>query len=381
MTTPLRRPTLLGPLFALALTATLALHAQDAAPLQSWIASDGRVIQAKFVKLDGESVVIEKDGARFAVPFAKLSPASVALARKLPPLPESSPGESSTQPPPSAPVGFALIPAGTFTMGDSLDGDGDATPHQVNVSAFYMQIDEINKAQWDAVRSWGLKHGYPDIATNLAKDVGTATAKAPDHPVQSVSWYDIVKWCNAHSEKDGLTPCYTLDGSVYRMGSKPPDCNWSATGYRLPSEAEWEKAARGGLSGKRFPWGDTITQRQANYGSDKSVSYDLNPTRGAHPTYKSGNPPFTSPVGKFPSNGYGLHDMAGNVGEWCWDWYGPYPASEETDPRGAATGSCRVGRGGGWNNGAKSCRVAARGFGIPTNSGTVGFRTARSLGP
>ena len=377
MPVKLPRPchSLLAALVALAASALgggYMLQAQDAAAQQAWTASDGRVIQAKFIGLDRDALVVEKDGRRFTVAFAKLSPASVALARSLSRAAEATPGGAALRAA-AAPAGFALVPAGPFTMGDSLDGEKDAPLHQVTVSDFHMQINEVNKAQWDAVRTWGLKHGYPDLVVG--------SAKSADHPVQAVSWYDIVKWCNAHSEKDGLMPCYTAGGAVYRKGANPPDCNWSATGYRLPTEAEWEKAARGGVDGKRFPWGDTISHSQANFGSDKSVAYDLSPTRGAHPTYNTGKPPLTSPVGKFPPNGYGLHDMAGNVGEWCWDWYGPYPSVEETDPRGAHTGSCRVGRGGGWNNGAQSCRVAARGFGIATNSGTVGFRTACSVLP
>ena len=142
--------------------------------------------------------------------------------------------------------------------------------------------------------------------------------------MSSVNWYDVVKWCNARSEMEGRTPCYTASDSVYKTG-KPGgvsdiSCNFSASGYRLPTEVEWEYAVRGGLSGKHFPWGDTTTHSQANYRSRSSYTYDVSPTLGFHPDYDEGGYPYTSPVGSFAANSYGLHDMAGNVFEWCWDW-------------------------------------------------------------
>jgi formylglycine-generating enzyme required for sulfatase activity len=127
---------------------------------------------------------------------------------------------------------------------------------------------------------------------------------------------------------DGRTPCYTVSGSVYRTGSYGWDgsdiinCNFSANGYRLPTNDEWVYAARGGLSSKRFPWGDTITHNQANYRSywiDGSpyYSYDVSSSDGYNPDYNDGVMPYTSPVGSFAQNGYELCDMAGNVFEWC----------------------------------------------------------------
>jgi formylglycine-generating enzyme required for sulfatase activity len=280
------------------------------------------------------------------------------------------------------PAGFSLIPAGSFTMGNSVAADTDITnalTHTVTVSAFYMAQNLVTKAEWDAVRTWGLANGYTDLVAGLGK--------ASNHPVQSITWYQMVKWCNARSQQGGFVPVYYTNDAqttVYKTGDvnvTNAQVKWSANGYRLPTEAEWEKAARGGLSGKRFPWGDTISQSQANYYSTAGYDYEQS-GRGPHPSYTAGGYPYTSPVGSFAANGYGLYDMAGNVWQWCWDWYGSYDPAVLTDPRGpAASGTYRVSRGGSWLNGAYDCRVAIR-FSydsVPSDSySRVGFRVARS---
>lgn len=262
-----------------------------------------------------------------------------------------------------APEGMVLIPAGSFQMGDAFnEGYYDERPvHSVYVSAFYMDAYEVTKALWDEVASWASRNGY---------DIGPSdgAGKAPDHPVDNVSWHESVKWCNARSEKEGWTPAYYTSSAktaVYRTGTIDVQRDWVRwdTGYRLPTEAEWEKAARGGCGGRRFPWcdTDTITHSRANYYSQPD-SYDTSWTRGYHPTYETGDYPYTSPVGSFAPNGYGLYDMAGNVWEWCWDWHslGYYASSPGTDPRSPTSGTARAFRGGGWFNSPLTCRVAYR---------------------
>jgi formylglycine-generating enzyme required for sulfatase activity len=287
---------------------------------------------------------------------------------------------NASLPVPAPSTGMALIPAGSFTMGDSLDGDSSALPlHTVYVSAFYMDKYDVTKTLWDSVYQWAITHGYS------FDYVGSG--KAANHPVQTIDWYDAVKWCNARSEKENRTPAYYTSGNqttIYKTGqlNLTNGCvNWTS-GYRLPTEAEWEKAARGGASGQRFPWGNTISWSQANYNayplSAGGYAYDISPTRGYHPTFATGNDPYTSPVGYFSPNGYGLYDMAGNVWQWCWDWYGSYGSASQTDPRGPASGSFRVFRGGCWFSYASNCRTAYRDYYYPAGGIDVsglGFRS------
>ncbi|MDD5141779.1 MAG: SUMF1/EgtB/PvdO family nonheme iron enzyme [Verrucomicrobiales bacterium] len=267
--------------------------------------------------------------------------------------------------------GMALIPAGSFTMGNCMDpseGWSDELPlHSVYVSAFYMDKYDVTKTLWDSVYSWAITHGYTfDNA---------GSGKAANHPVQTVDWHDCVKWCNARSEKEGRVPAYYTSAAqttVYRTGQVNVDnswVNWNA-GYRLPTEAEWEKAARGGASGQRFPWGNTVSWSLANYYayplSAGGYAYDVNATQGLHPAFNDGISPYTSPVGYFAPNGYGLYDMTGNVWQWCWDWFGDYLGSFQSDPRGPTDGSNRVIRGGSWVRIAFYCRTAIRGHREPT---------------
>jgi sulfatase modifying factor 1 len=287
----------------------------------------------------------------------------------------------------AAPAGMALIPGGSFTMGNCMDtneGGSDELPlHTVNVSAFYMDTNLVSYTLWQQVYQWAITNGY--------EFDNAGSAEATNHPVEYLYWYDCVKWCNARSEKEGLAPAYYTSAAqtnVYRTGRTNLDSaavKWNA-GYRLPTEAEWEKAARGGVSGHRFPWSDadTINWSRANYyASPGSPSYDVNPTAGYDTNFTSEVYPYTSPVGSFAPNGYGLYDMAGNLWEWCWDSYdsGYYSRAPGSDPRGAASGSYRVLRGGSWGYYASATRCASRLGTIVPNYGSVvsGFRCVRGL--
>jgi sulfatase modifying factor 1 len=275
------------------------------------------------------------------------------------------------------PAGMVLIPAGVFTMGATLDAPLDDYPTNIYVSAFYMDVNLVNSNQWAGVYNYATNHGYTFA--------DTGAGKAANHPVHTVDWFDCVKWCNARSVQAGLTPVYYTNADftqVFTNGEYGPTvyANWSANGYRLPTEAEWEKAARGGLSGQRFPWGDTISESVANYYGDTNYSYDLGPN-GYNTNFFSGVYPNTSPVGSFAANGYGLYDMAGNAWEWCWDWYGiPYGRPTNTNPTGPATGSERVLRGGNSDGYAYLAQCAYRTYGFPGTVGTLyGFRCVRGL--
>ncbi|MCK4565120.1 MAG: formylglycine-generating enzyme family protein [Verrucomicrobia bacterium] len=217
-----------------------------------------------------------------------------------------------------------------------------------------MDATEVTKAKWDEAHSWAVANGYSFS--------NAGSGKASNHPVHTVNWYDCVKWCNARSEMEGRTPCYTVGGNTYKTGDSSPDCDFDANGYRLPTIVEWEYAARGGLQSKRFPWGDTITHSEANYYSSTSYSYDVSSPRGYHPSYDEGTTPYTSPAGSFSSNGYGLYDMSGNVWEWC----------------NTPSGSDRDVRGGGWSGYAFYARCGHEGWRSPDSEYySLGFRAVR----
>lgn len=287
--------------------------------------------------------------------------------------------------------GFVQIPGGEFQMGDTFnEGNAHERPvHPVFVSTFYIQAKETTKSQWDVVYKWALKHGYTFDNAGVGRSA--------NHPVVYINWFDAVKWCNARSEMEGLTPCYRVinnsgPDTVYRTGQVIDSLRyvvWTANGYRLPTEAEWEKAARGGESGRRFPFGETINFDWANYYAfPETASYDLAEEEGFHPVFGFNvafRAPYlgTSPVGSFSANGYGLYDVIGNADELCWDIFKSDTYSAEgpfNDPRGpeySGMDSSRVLRGGSFSSNERVAgrRQVTKDF----TYNYIGFRTVRFL--
>lgn len=284
---------------------------------------------------------------------------------------------TTNEPPP----GMAWIDAGEFVMGDTAGrGNAGELPVHTNfISGFWIEEMEVTGVKWAEVFNWAITNGYTFSPF-------TEAGETNNNPAQLVSWAEAVLWCNARSQKEGFAPCYFSDdtrstlftnfsGSDWVFANASVD--WTANGYRLPTEAEWEKAARGGRQGRLFPWGDTIQHARASYFATNSYSYDTSPTSGRHPAFGEG----PSPAGSFAANGYGLHDMAGNVWEWCWDRYAAYSVSNQTDPRGPKTGDPgdnRVLRGGSYYGTAFDQRCAVRKEEFPGVAySDFGFRCVR----
>lgn len=259
---------------------------------------------------------------------------------------------------PSVPGEMTLIKGGTFAMGSPESEnwrEADEVRHTVTVSDFYIGTREVTQAEYRAI-----------TGTNPSE------FKGDDLPVETVSWYDAVKFCNLRSAKEGLTPAYTIDGENVTW-------NRDADGYRLPTEAEWEYAARAG-SEAPFSIDPSPSPEQANYYGHYPYNIEQNYFSTGNLDVKPGAyRARTVPVGSFKPNAWGLYDVHGNVCEWCWDRYGAYPAGPAADPAGPESGATRVCRGGGWNDFAKHLRCAYRSSQTPDDAFAArGIRLARN---
>jgi len=238
--------------------------------------------------------------------------------------------------------GFVRIKAGTFWMGSSRDDishNDDEILHRVTLTKdFYLMKHEVTQG---------------DYRTLMFKKPSKFSSCGSNCPVEKVSWYDAVAYANALSDKEGLTRCYSGSTDNIRWDKS---CN----GYRLPTEAEWEYAARAGQE-TWFAGSNSADEVAWYYKGIKDNSGDT-----------------THPVGQKKPNAWGLYDMSGNVYEWCWDWYGPY-LRQFKDPTGPRSGEFRVIRGGSWSHSAEFGRVEGRGRKyLGLGESTIGFRLART---
>ena len=284
------------------------------------------------------------------------------------------------------------ITGGTFSMGSYSGGSAERQVHTVTLSPFSMSAYEVTYSQWLEVKKWAENNNY---IYNKPGEMGSkdyGNEQDANHPVTDIEWYDAVLWCNASSEMEGRTPCYytSVDKSVvYRSGRTDIQndwVNWEADGYRLPTETEWEYAARGGLEGKTYPWGDNSPVCIA--GAFNGAKFDDDDKCNFINTFyddgtDDGNSNIigtigTVQVGTYAPNGFGLYDVAGNVWEWCWDWFysGYYKDSPSNSPLGPSTGWYRVIRGGSWDFDAERLQCHYRLQGRPHGGlgGRFGFR-------
>jgi formylglycine-generating enzyme required for sulfatase activity len=270
------------------------------------------------------------------------------------------------------PKGWVLIKPGTFTMGAPVSESGrdaDEEQHSVTVTRTYlMKATEVTQGE------------YEDL---VGMNPSVILSCGADCPVENVSWFDAVEYVNELSRKEGLPTCYELDGRKVRFHGL--DCR----GYRLPTEAEWEYAARAGTDGAIYRgWFEILGANNAPaldalawYGGNSGATYNggVNCSKWPEPQRRSERCG-PHPVGKKTANGWGLYDMLGNVWEWCHDWYAAYPDTAVRDPAGPSEGSVRVFRGGSWYDDARDVRAANRGrITASYRDRDLGFRPVRSV--
>ncbi len=258
-------------------------------------------------------------------------------------------------------MSLAVIPKGKFQMGayrGEVDRHKDESMHEVTMSAFFLGVHEVTQKQFREVMGWNPSwfsknaSGSKDADYRLKPGGGAAMIPkgddTEDYPVENVSWEEANAFCEKLTAKDTKKPT-----------------GWK---YCLPTEAQWEYACRGEVPSQSFHFGDSLSAERANF--------DFNTPGDRSDKIKPLSR--TCKVGCYPANGYGLHDMHGNVREWCADWYQfDYPQSPSYDPPGPVTGSFRVVRGGGWSFMGRLCRTAYRGIGEPESRDfDRGFRVA-----
>lgn len=254
--------------------------------------------------------------------------------------------------------GLILIKGGTFNMGspesEAQRGE-DELQHTVTVNDFYIGKYEVTQKEYEEIMG--------ENPSNF---------KGDNLPVETVTWYDAIEYCNKLSEKEGLTPVYTIDGENVSW-------NKSSNGYRLPTEAEWEYAARAGTEAP-FNTESSIGAEEANfYGHYPYLIEENYFSQGKLETKPGEYRQTTIAVGSFSPNKWGLYDIHGNVGEWCFDYYGAYDIENTDNPSGAETGTLRINRGGGWNDYAKHMRCAYRASTTPNQGmSNIGFRIVRN---
>jgi formylglycine-generating enzyme required for sulfatase activity len=286
---------------------------------------------------------------------------------------------------PPLPKDLVAVKGGPFEMGSSPREPGrrgDETLHTVTVSPFSIGATEVTVGEFRKfVNDTGYRttaetagggwvwNGFQNEFTPGLNWMNPGFEQTERNPVVLVSWVDCAVYCNWRSNNEGLKPCYAINGVTVA-------CDFSAGGYRLPTEAEWEFAAKGG-DNLVYSWGNSAAPIDISANLADETVRRRNPELVALSGYNDGYP-FTAPVGQYKPNPFGLYDLSGNVWEWCQDWYGPYATGKQSDPKGPVMGENRVMRGGAWYNPPGDCRSAIRIPGHPLGTfNMTGFRLVR----